>query len=319
MLGMYFYQRAGVMALGSRLRRLGEILGAEAESVYRDYGVDLDPRWFPAFYTLTQKGEASITELAGDIGQSHASVSQVVRQMRSAGLLQARNDPGDSRRTLVCLTGAARDVAERLMLQCADVETAVRELLAGIDVDFWGSVRSIEEELEHAGLADRVRAVRKRRESAGVDIVPFNRSHGAAFKALNLAWIRQHWEPEPADFEALDHPQARIIDQGGYIAIAVQDGTVVGTCALLKMDDTTYELAKMAVADAAKGRGIGEQLGKAVIAEARRREARRVYLESNTVLEPAINLYRKLGFVRVARQPSPYQRCNIQMELLLQD
>ncbi|RYY25293.1 MAG: MarR family transcriptional regulator, partial [Chitinophagaceae bacterium] len=45
--------------------------------------------------------------------------------------------------------------------------------------------------------------------------------------------------------------------------------------------------------------------------------ARKVYLESNTKLEPAINLYYKLGFKKIAGAPSPYERCNIQMELEL--
>lgn len=153
------------------------------------------------------------------------------------------------------------------------------------------------------------------RPPGGVAIVPFTQEHAAAFKALNLAWIRQHWEPEPADFKALDHPQANIIDRGGYIAVAQSDDTVIGTCALLKIDDATYELAKMAVADNAKGKGVGELLANNVILEARGLGANRLYLESNTVLQPAISLYRKLGFVRIPDQPTPYARCNIQMEL----
>ena len=150
-----------------------------------------------------------------------------------------------------------------------------------------------------------------------VQIVAFGDEHAAAFKALNLAWIRQHWEPEPADFEALDHPRTKIIDPGGYIAIALDGGSVVGTCALVRIDAMTYELAKMAVAEAAKGRGIGRLLGDAVIARAKALGAKRVCLDSNTVLEPANNLYRKLGFTETAGPPSAYERCNIQMELLL--
>ena len=68
---------------------------------------------------------------------------------------------------------------------------------------------------------ERVRAVRKRRAAQAVEIVPFAPEHGAAFKALNLEWIKMHWEPEPADFKALDHPRKNILDPGGYIAIAV--------------------------------------------------------------------------------------------------
>ena len=92
---------------------------------------------------------------------------------------------------------------------------------------------------------------------------------------------------------------------------------MLGTCALIKLVARCYELAKMAVADSAKRRGIGWALGEAVIERARQLGASRLYLESNTVLEPAIELYRKLGFSPVPTQPSAYQRCNIQMELIL--
>ena len=45
--------------------------------------------------------------------------------------------------------------------------------------------------------------------------------------------------------------------------------------------------------------------------------ASRVILESNTVLTPAITLYRKLGFTEFTGVPSEYDRCNIHMELSL--
>ena len=73
----------------------------------------------------------------------------------------------------------------------------------------------------------------------------------------------------------------------------------------------------MAVAPAAKGHGIGRRLGEAVIARARELGAARVYLESNTVLEPALRLYRSLDFQAVESQPTPYARCNVQMLLTL--
>ena len=63
------------------------------------------------------------------------------------------------------------------------------------------------------------------------------------------------------------------------------------------------------------GLGIGFLIGQACIEKARALGAHRVYLESNTTLKPAINLYHQLGFRKVAGPPSPYERCNIQMEL----
>ena len=42
----------------------------------------------------------------------------------------------------------------------------------------------------------------------------------------------------------------------------------------------------------------------------------RLFLDSNTVLEPAIRLYRKVGFKEIpVPEDSPYERCNIRMEL----
>ena len=105
----------------------------------------------------------------------------------------------------------------------------------------------------------------------------------------------------------------------GHILMARYNGEIVGTCALIKTDDATYELAKMAVTESARGKNIGWLLGQAVIHIAREIGAKKVFLESNTILEPAINLYYKLGFQKVVGRLSPYERCNIQMELNLFD
>ena len=90
----------------------------------------------------------------------------------------------------------------------------------------------------------------------------------------------------------------------------------VGTCALLPLPgdpDYDYELVKMAVAPRARGLGLGEALGRRVLAEAVDRGARAVYLETNPVLKPAIALYRKLGFRDVEGHASPFARCGLQM------
>lgn len=50
---------------------------------------------------------------------------------------------------------------------------------------------------------------------------------------------------------------------------------------------------------------------------AREQGAARVTLLSNTVLAPAIALYRKFGFVQTGAEHPDYRRCNIQMELML--
>ena len=149
-----------------------------------------------------------------------------------------------------------------------------------------------------------------------MDIIDFSAEHAAAFKQLNLAWITEHWRVEAADLKALDSPFESIIDVGGAILIGELGSAVVGTVALIPLEEGTVELAKMTVSKAARGTGLGLALGKAALTRAKEMGARKVYLESNTILKPAISLYEKLGFQKLPddARASPYERCNIRME-----
>src|SRR4051812_19605119 len=153
-------------------------------------------------------------------------------------------------------------------------------------------------------------------------IVPYNprrAEHRTAFRDLNLAWIEEHFAVETADRFELDDPDAHILAPGGQILIAESavNGAreVLGTCALIAQPDGVYYLAKMAVAESARGRGVGRALGEAAIDAARRLGGRRLELLSNRVLAPAINLYRALGFVEAPMPVTEYARANIKMVL----
>lgn len=155
----------------------------------------------------------------------------------------------------------------------------------------------------------------------GLHIVPYSPRYAKAFHDLNKAWIDRYFRMEPIDHRILEDPQTHILDPGGAIWVALMEDTPAGVCALMPDHEApdTYELTKMGVDPGYQGLGIGYALGRAVLDGARSMGARRVYLESNTVLEPAIRLYRKLGFTEFEGRHSPYSRCNIQMEIRFAD
>ena len=149
-------------------------------------------------------------------------------------------------------------------------------------------------------------------------VVPFDEEFQAAFEQLNREWIQAYFALEPADREILADPQGKILDSGGQVFFVVDQGQVQGTCAVLRLGADVCEIAKMAVAPAARGRGFGDLLMRACIAFAGEIGARRIVIVSNTVLEPAIRLYRKHGFVQVPLVTDPrYRRANIRLELEL--
>lgn len=146
-------------------------------------------------------------------------------------------------------------------------------------------------------------------------ILPFDDQYGEDFKRLNVHWIEKYFELEPSDLKVLETPKSSIIEAGGFIFMAEYAGEIVGTCALLNRGDGEFELAKMAVDEKAQGKKIGFLLGEAIVNKARELGAKVIWLETNSMLTPALNLYRKLGFVDAPDRPTPYVRCNVQMEI----
>lgn len=142
----------------------------------------------------------------------------------------------------------------------------------------------------------------------------------AAFRRLNEEWIERYFALEPKDHISLADPQGTILDAGGRIFLAFEEGEPVGCCALLRMGAGEFEVAKMAVTEAAQGGGIGRRLLEKAIAEARAAGAQRLSLDTNHKLVAAIRLYESMGFRRIPPErivPSPYARADTYMELHL--
>ena len=150
-----------------------------------------------------------------------------------------------------------------------------------------------------------------------VFIIPYAPEYQPDFKRLNVAWISELFTVETHDLEQLDHPEDHILPNSGQILLARSGGEIIGTAAMIATENNTFELAKMSVAPAFQGRGIGKLLAVAAIDYARQAGARLVWLESNRKAETALELYRRVGFAEVPLKPSPYTRADVCMELTL--
>ena len=143
-----------------------------------------------------------------------------------------------------------------------------------------------------------------------------------SFRELNEAWIGKYFTIEEADRLVLEDPVAKILQPGGHILMAIVGQKAIGCCALLANGAEEFELAKMAVLESERGRGIGRKLIERAIEYARNLGAARLYLETNRKLPNAIHLYESVGFRHVspnAIPPTPYARANVFMEMKLRD
>jgi GNAT superfamily N-acetyltransferase len=145
-----------------------------------------------------------------------------------------------------------------------------------------------------------------------------NGAHRTAFSALNRAWLERYFAVEAHDLEQLDDPQEFILKNGGRIFLAAEEsGEIIGTVALIATAPGEFEMAKMSVSEHRQGYGVGRRLCHEAIHWARSVGAKRIWLESNRRLKPALALYESVGFWEIPLSPSPYARADIKMELPL--
>ena len=136
------------------------------------------------------------------------------------------------------------------------------------------------------------------------------------FEKFNRDWIEKYFWMEPIDVAVLQNPDELILKKGGSILMASCDKEIAGTVALKYVEPGVYEFTKMAVDERFRGQHIGLLLSEAAIIKARNLGAHKIILYSNTLLKPAISLYRKLGFKEVPVD-AVYERSDIKMELIL--
>jgi len=151
-----------------------------------------------------------------------------------------------------------------------------------------------------------------------ISIESFKKEYTSAFYYLNKEWIEESWELEESDINDLSTPKEYIIDKGGEVFFAIKDNKVIATSAMVYIDDSTFELAKMTVAKEFRGLGIANQLMDRCIDFAKGKNAKYIVLITNSALVIARNLYDKYRFKEIDLDSDKYgDRGNVKMTLNL--
>ena len=123
---------------------------------------------------------------------------------------------------------------------------------------------------------------------------PYDDPEGAALRAEVEAEVMARYG---VDNEPGAKPTAA--DVAVFLVARDDDGAALGCGGLRVLDDTTVEIKRMYVRPAARGRGLGGELLRALEAEATRLGADRVLLETGRRQPEAIALYERAGYRRV--------------------
>lgn len=149
-----------------------------------------------------------------------------------------------------------------------------------------------------------------------IKIIKWEDRFAKAYIDLSIEWLEKYVSVEPGDLEIIEHPYEAVLNNGGMIWFALLDNTPIGTVTMIKSNDS-YEVAKLAVTEKYKKLGIGKRLMKVAIEFARENSTKKIYLFTNHNLIPAINLYKKCGFVQIPLIDNKYIESDMKMELYL--
>ena len=317
---MSYLQSLGSMAIASRLKSLSDLLARDMNLVYKKQNIEFEPRWFTFFHLIYHKGSLSITQIAREIKQSHPAANQVANALEKKGLIKSIRDEKDNRKRIIALTSRGKSLAKKLKPIWQAVELATELLLEESGTALLDSIEAIEKQVSEKPAAERILAALHDIQGERIQIEAYREAYKPIFKTLNIAWLNEFFEVEPEDLKLLDNPQEQIINKGGLIFFARLKDKIIGTAALMKLDQETCELTKMAVAREHQGIQAGRLLLQNVIQAAVSAGYKKMILLTGEKLHKAVSLYKSEGFI-LSDQASVLEhnlkRCSIQMELNL--
>lgn len=304
------------IGIGSRLTRLSEYMMKETQKVYDALAIDFDPYLFPIFKLISLEKLTTNTELKEVLHVSQPAITQTLNKLLKKELILIKADDSDKRKKNICLSPKG----EKFLIRIIPIWNSMHEVLQNYTTHSSDSlvehIDKLESKFLQKDLSKTMLEHIKNSDLTEVSIISFNEQYAKDFYDLNIEWLETFFYVEPHDEEVLSQPKSYIIDNGGHIFFAKIGDEIAGTVALIKIEDGTFELSKMAVSVSFRGKKIGQQLLQHCLDFSKEHSYNKLILYSNRKLENAIYIYEKYGFVEIPiENDNPYARGDIKMEL----
>lgn len=303
------------LGIGTRIRRLYEAMSADADKLYEEAGLNFRVSYFYVIYALALRGAMPIADIAKLAGFSHSAVSQTVKKLIAEDLVET-DATSDGRQKLVALSARGKQLADDLRPYWQALEASMKDVMEEANISLLNAICRTEEVYNQKSLYDRAKEkLAADTNDVSFSIEPYSANYKQAFYDFNVAWLKKYFVVEPIDEKVLSQPEEYILSKGGEIFFAVDKGKAIGCVAMKPTGDGVFELTKLAVDPTLHKGGVGTALCNKVIERFQARAGSKLFLETNTLLEPAIRIYKRIGFVELPSPfESPYERANYYME-----
>jgi DNA-binding MarR family transcriptional regulator/predicted GNAT family N-acyltransferase len=305
---------------GLKLKKMGEELLSQTTQILADSGYNFDKRTIPVLFTLLEKRNVNVNELANILGMTHPAIVQVAGKLNTKGLISIKKSDKDKRITILEITKNGEAVCNQIQPVINEIQNCISMVMKSIDGNLSYSFMKLEKAIRSREIIKNVKSLLSQNAMKEIVIVPYNKKYRKDFSRLNYEWMKKYFEIEEEDKWLLKNPEKEIIKKGGEIFFALMQSEIVGTCAVVKKDSCTYELTKMAVTEKAQGKQVGKKLALTSIGYVVEQGGKKLILSTSDKLVAALNLYKSLGFNEVKKTvDGRNKRELIHMELDLTD
>jgi len=308
---------------GVKLKKISESISSQIAKLLIKQNVDFEPRALPVLLVLKEKESVSINEISAILGMTHPAIVQIANHLNKVGFIKHNKSTIDKRVTLLELTEKGTRNLTLLEPLIICIRETIKSIVNEIDINLIYSISKLSESIGNNIFMNRVLDELRQKDLIEIIIVPFKRKYKSDFKRINREWLKKYFEDEgfeKEDERLLNNPEKEIINKGGEIFFAILNNEVVGTCAVIKIDDFSFELAKMGVTEKVQEKQIGKKLALTAIGYAVDMGVVKLTLYTSVKLVAAINLYKNLGFKeKVKKDDRRYKRALIYMELDLSE
>jgi DNA-binding MarR family transcriptional regulator len=151
-----FVRTQGYLTLGSRLKRIGDRLQADAQVIFKAVGVDLPVALMPTLHALANDGDMTIGELAESLGVTQPGVTRNAAQLEALGLVRTLRNRADRRVRTISLTKKGADLIALAVRELDPwISSAVAEVCSTLEGSFLDQLAALEDGLAKAPLHRR--------------------------------------------------------------------------------------------------------------------------------------------------------------------
>ncbi len=296
-------KKLGHLAGATRFRRISEKLYLDGDKIYQEAGIDFKASWFSVFYTLARSEKPlTIMEIASRIDFSHISVKNVLRELENVELVEIAPNPSDKRSKIVTLSSKGFKKLKDLERLWLPFSKALKSIFDDGHPDLLNILDRIDFEIHRLPIHKRL----KQDFNEQVTIIDYRPSLKEQFYKLAAPWLLEvlNGTLEEEDKYTLSNPDKAYIETGGFLFYAKYKKEIIGCVVLKRLDEYTFEFAKLFIDPEYRKLGIATKLIQRCITRCKENEVKELWLQTTLKMPQAHRLYYKLGF---NDKPAPLQ------------